>query len=448
MTLALAAVFSVSPAAAQAPPFALGGDPRVDPADFRVTLFASGLTSPLPMQALADGSLLVGTNVGLVRLLDADQNGVADGPGTTLYAGGSGLVTGLRVAGGLAFMARGQTIRILRLGATPGSPLVSLASFLIEIPFPWSHISPTLAVRETEPDLFELYFNMGSKQDDAATTVPVPVSGAVTGSLQADSIYRVVVDDRGPSLALSGLERIAAGVRNAFGIAFHPGTGDLWFEDNSIDGPDPPYEVSADELNLIPAAQIGGGIEDFGFPDNYIAYRTGIEVGSGGIDPVLTFQPIPPPNGSESEGPAEISFAPPGFPVGLREGVFVGFHGAFSTAGVANTDNPLVYVDLDTLEYFHIIENDEPGIGHLDGLLATQDSLFLADFTSQDGFVVPGAGRIYQIKSLVAPAAVPTASPGALAWLVSALAIAGAARAARARRGRRAQGASANETIA
>jgi hypothetical protein len=98
------------PAAAQAPPLALGGDPRVDPDDFRVTLFASGLDSPLPMQALADGSLLVGTAGGIVRLADADQDGVADAPGTTLWAGGAGLVTSLRIAGTLAFAARSQTI--------------------------------------------------------------------------------------------------------------------------------------------------------------------------------------------------------------------------------------------------------------------------------------------------------------------------------------------------
>jgi glucose/arabinose dehydrogenase len=422
------------PAAAQAPPLALGGDPRVDPDAFRVTLFASGLDSPLPMQALADGSLLVGTAGGIVRLADADQDGVADGPATTLWAGGAGLVTSLRIAGTLAFAARSQTISILRLGAAPADPLTLEAAFVLGIPFPWSHVSFTLAVRELEPDLFELYFNVGSKADAVATTVTVPVSGALTGDVQPDSIYRVRVDDRGPSLAVSDLVRIGSGLRNAFGIAFHPVTGDLWFEDNSIDGPTPPFEVGVDELNTIPLAQIGGAVEHFGFPDNYFAYRSDVEVGSGGIDPVVTFQPIPPPAGAESEGPAEIAFAPPGFPPGLREGIFVGFHGVFTSAGAANTDNPLVYVDLDTLEHFHFVSNTEPDVGHLDGLLATQDSLFVSDFTSQDGFVVPGAGRIYQIRSLAGPAPLPGLAPAAGAALALLIAGSGAIFAARAGR--------------
>jgi glucose/arabinose dehydrogenase len=388
------------------------------------------------MQALADGSLLVGTSGGLVRLVDADQDGVADGPGTTLWAGGSGLVTSLRIAGTLAFVARSQTISILRLGATPADPLTLEDSFVLAIPFPWSHVSFTLAVRELEADLFELFFNVGSKADAVATTVTVPVSGALSGVVQPDSIYRVVVDDRGPSLAVSGLLRIASGVRNAFGIALHPVTGDLWFEDNSIDGPTPPYEVGVDELNTIPLAQIGGAVEHFGFPDNYFAYRTDVEAGSGGIDPVVTFQPIPPPNGAESEGPAEIAFAPPGFPPGLREGVFVGFHGVFTSAGAANPDNPLVYVDLDTLEHFHFVSNTEPDVGHLDGVLATQDSLFVADFTSEDGFAVPGAGRIYQLKSLAPPVALPALSRSGSAWLALLVALAGVAMARTGRPGR------------
>src|SRR5262245_24442787 len=73
-------------------PFTVGG-PGVDPADFRVTTFASGLNYPYSMQQLSDGSLLVATSrpnnpsspslwdsTGeLVRLVDADRDGEADG---------------------------------------------------------------------------------------------------------------------------------------------------------------------------------------------------------------------------------------------------------------------------------------------------------------------------------------------------------------------------------
>ncbi|MBK7950478.1 MAG: hypothetical protein IPK00_17415 [Deltaproteobacteria bacterium] len=409
------------PAAAQTPPFEVGGDPRVDPGDFEVTVFASGLDSPLSMQPLLDGSILVATNGGCLRLVDADDDGVADGPGVSVFTGSGGLVTSLRLAGDLAFIAQGQSISVLRRGATPASPLSFVTSFSLQIPFPWSHIALTLAVREVAPDLFELFFNVGSKEDDLATTGTVPIVGAVAGVVQPDSIYRVVVDDRGPTVTVSGLERIASGLRNAFGIAFQPGTGDLYFEDNSIDGPTPPFEVGVDELDRIPAEEIGGPVEDFGFPSNYFAYRTNAEVGSGGLDPLFTFQPIPPPNGAESEGPAEIAFAPPGFPAGLREGLFVGFHGLFTTAGVANPDNPVVYVDLGTGAYFHFVEGAQAATGHPDGLLATGDSLFVSDFTTANGFAVPGAGRIYRIRYVGSGPAVPTTPPHGLVLLVASL---------------------------
>ena len=73
-------------------------------------------------------------------------------------------------------------------------------------------------------------------------------------------------------------------------------------------------------------------------------------------------------------------------------------------AGSGNEENPLVYVDLETGKYFHFIGVDEPDVGHLDGLLATRDSLFVADLTAR-GNVSKGAGAgvIYQIKSLALP---------------------------------------------
>src|SRR5438445_12770491 len=96
-------------------PFAIGGDPRVHPEDFRITVFAQNLNYPYSMQQLADGSLLVGisrprgasyfNSVGeLLRLVDADGDGIADGPGTVLFDGLPGAVTSVRQAGSLFFV--------------------------------------------------------------------------------------------------------------------------------------------------------------------------------------------------------------------------------------------------------------------------------------------------------------------------------------------------------
>ena len=94
------------------PPFSVGGDPSVNPADFRITTFASGLNYPAGMLALPDGSLLVGVSnpVGgssyfsssgeLLRFTDTTGTGVADNPaGEVLYNGLPGELTSLSQAG-------------------------------------------------------------------------------------------------------------------------------------------------------------------------------------------------------------------------------------------------------------------------------------------------------------------------------------------------------------
>jgi hypothetical protein len=99
----------------------------------------------------------------------------------------------------------------------------------------------------------------------------------------------------------------------------------------------------------------------------------------------------------------EIAFAPPLFPEPLVNGLFAGFHGRFGLAGAANEENPVAFVDLDDLSYFHFVPNSDPSVGHLDGLLATTDTLFLADISSQGGFSTSAqnSGKIYAIKSLI-----------------------------------------------
>src|SRR5947207_4476107 len=108
--LLLAAVLSLvavaDPAAAQ---FTIGGDPRVNPNDFRITTFASGLNFPNGLARLSDGSILVATSNPngngaywlssgeLLRFTDTDNNGIADGPGQLMYSDPVGVWTGLAV---------------------------------------------------------------------------------------------------------------------------------------------------------------------------------------------------------------------------------------------------------------------------------------------------------------------------------------------------------------
>ncbi|MBL9174263.1 MAG: hypothetical protein JNL10_12065 [Verrucomicrobiales bacterium] len=407
-----------------AAPFALQG-PGVNPADFRITTFASGLDHPVGMVALDDGSLLVALNSGksfwtssgaLVRFVDADRDGVADGPGTVLISGLPGGQTSLKRWGTLFFVTgqgSGKPITLLRAGASPADPLTRIGSITINYPAgSWSHPHSSLGVHPTpgDPASVDLFFQLGSKANITSTTARATLTNdqvpGATGSLEGDSIYRITLSDLASGVSASNLTRIARGLRNPAGFAFEPGTGDFYFEDNGIDGLVNVNEpTSADELNRIPAADLGGTVEDFGFPGTYTTYRTGTVVGGAGIQPLIAFQPLPDPlTGSESEGPNDIAFAPPGFPPGLNRGIFVGFHGRFSAGGLANEENPLVYADPATGQYFHFIGNNEPDVGHLDGLLATTTSLFVADIAPKgDIGSGGGTGIIYQIQSLVPP---------------------------------------------
>ena len=424
--LAIVALFAGlgSTPVASAAPFAIQG-PGVNSSDFRITVFATNISYPLGMARLADGSLLVGVSQGssfwtnstgqVIRLTDTNRDGIADGPGTVLHTGLPGGQTSLRVCGKLVFVTgqgAGRPISILRAGATPAAPLTLVGKITVNYPSGgWYHPHSALGVRPSPglPGNCDLLFQLGSDQNFAKTTRTATITntqipGAI-GTLEGESIYMLRLTDNLTNVVATNLTRIAKGLRNAAGFAFHPVTGDLFFEDNGIDGlVDANEPLSVDELNWIPAAQIGNGtVPDFGFPTNYTAYRSGIVIGGGGVQPLVTFQPLPDPStGSESEGPNDIAFAPAGFPPGLNNGVFVGFHGKWALAGIANEENPLVYVDFNTTNYFQFIGNAEPNIGHLDGLLSTDDSLFVADLTAS-GSTDAGSttGVIYQIKSLV-----------------------------------------------
>ena len=407
---------------AGAQPFTVQG-PGVNTNDFRVTTFASGLDFPLGMAKLADDSLLITISQGanffsstgkLVRLTDADSNGVVDGAGTVLYSNLPGTLTSLRVVDRLVFVVgRPFPITILRAGATPSAALTLVGRLIINYPSGWTqHQHSELGVRRTPgfTNRYDLFFQVGAENNFAMTTRSATITNenipGGSGNLAGDSVHKITIIDDGAGLRATNLTRVASGVRNPAGFAFQQATGDFYFEDNGIDGlVDPGEPLSVDELNFISRTNLGGPAQFFGFPSNYTVYRTGTVVGGAGVQPLIAFQPIPnPSNGHESEGPDQITFAPPGFPNGLNTGIFLGFHGQYSLGGVSNEENPVVYADPATGAYFHFIPGQQPGIGHLDGLLATRDSLFVADLaTNGNIYAGAGSGVIYQIKSLVTP---------------------------------------------
>ncbi len=441
VTMFAAVSLTALPAQAQ---FAIADHPRVNPADFVVTKFADVLNYPVGMVELEDGSILVavsdsdcllipftgtcGHNSGsgsffgstsgqILRFVDTDDDGVADSR-TVIEDGLTiGGPTALKKVDDLLFVTgQGKPIAILKLGPAPDYVLTELGRIFIADSRSWMHPHSALVARRAPgmSDTYELYFPLGSKVNFAPTTDTRALTSTIglTAELAGDAIHRVTFTYDGSTIAGVDVIQIATGLRSASGLAFHPKTGDLYFEDNGIDGLVTAIEAhSADEINVIPADQIGGDIEYFGFPENHITYRTGEFAGGDGIPPLVAFTPLPnPADGSESEGPNEIAFAPPGFPSGLNDGLFVGFHGQFSRGGLSNEENPLVYVDLETGEYFHFVSNEEQLVGHLDGLLATGDRLYVSDISGQGGFgsSAQNSGAIYRIR-YVGGGGMPTA---------------------------------------
>jgi len=389
-------------------PFMIGGDPIVDPADFRITKFAMGLSFPSSISQLSDGALMVATSQahgglfdtggGTLRYLkDNNNDGIAD-VNSILYMGLPGTVTSVVQAGDLIFANSAENnadaISVLRSGTNPSDPLTLVGSVNFGYPSGpsgWLHTTFELAVRET-PSLagnYDIFFNVGSKEDNVNTTDTIPLTGLLTGTVNGDSIYKFTVDDSGSTPALSGLQQIATGVRNGAGIEIQPSTGDLYFEDNGINNPD-----AADELNRLTAAHIGSAIEDFGFAENYTEYISGNLIGDTGnfIQPLQVFQPI---GASESKGPFKIAFAPKNFPTGLNNGIFMGFHGG------QGENNAVVYVDFthNKYDYFHFIESSIDGVGHLDEVFSTDNSLYIADLSRTGELFSGGVGQgvIYQL---------------------------------------------------
>ncbi len=208
-----------------------------DRSRFQVTTFATGLNFPTSMTTLADGSLLVATSLGgnnsflfgsssgrLVRLVDADNNGVADGQAQLMADGLPGLVTSVRRVGNLVAALSSQNlaqaITFWRTGDSPGDSFSPLGRLNFTFPSGFEHTTYALATRQSPdiPGAIELYFNVGSKANSSSTlpadTVGLAGSGDInfaSAVLNADSIYRVLITDTGFSLNVGVPLQIATG---------------------------------------------------------------------------------------------------------------------------------------------------------------------------------------------------------------------------------------------
>jgi glucose/arabinose dehydrogenase len=384
-------------------------DPEAVDAGLVLTEVAADLAFPMGMIGLPDRSLLVATSPPhagnfyasggeLLRLADSNGDGTLDDrrvlagnmPGSLVAIARHGEIVIVTSA-----QAGGELIMFFRRGERWRDPLLPIEA--INLHFRGAlHQSYSLATRTNpdDPDSFDLIFNIGAGGNETAGE-PVDFDGITSGTLQPASLYLMTVIDHGAEIEFGDPVQVASGLRNASALAFHPETGDLWIGENGIDGLTNPIEAfSADELDVIPAGQIGTSVVDFGFPNSYVDYGSGEVVGEE--PPAVAFLPV---DGDEAEGIAGITFVPESFPEEYAGGILAGFHGQFDLIGLENEENPVRWVDPDTGEQWTLISNDSPGVGHLDSMTATDEAIYLADFCVASMSSSTGCGVIYLLAA-------------------------------------------------
>lgn len=394
----------------------------LDQARFQITPFASGLSFPTSMLELADGSILVAINNGsslfssssaqLQRLADNDGNGIADGAATTLAANLPGLVTSIRrlddIIVALSAKAGQEAITLLRTGASANSPISTIGSLRFSFPAGFEQTTYAIALRRSPFDHqgLEVFFNLGAKSNSLSTTERVGLQGDNANIsldpvlLEADSIHRIRLtpSTNGNSLTAT-VDLIARGLRNAAGMIFSP-DGNLYLQDNGIDGNPREVSLSADELNRIRSQDIGQIIPNFGFPGVYTDYITGAIISSDPktTEPIISFTPL---DGRRSEGLTELALAPPGFGDSFKTGVFASFIGMVGRGGINNHENPIIFADPSTGEYYHFIPNQQ--LGNPYGLATTSNSLYISDISSTGNLAANTKGVIYRISTSEPP---------------------------------------------
>ena len=378
-------------------------------AGLQLTEVARDLDFPMGMTPLPDGSLLVATSPSaagdfynstgeLVRLTDSDNDGTFD-KRTALATDLPGSLVAVIRTGELVFTTSAQSgneqIMIFRRGDKWRDPLVPVEA--IHFAFNGAlHQSYALAVRQNPDDssAIDLFFNIGSHGNDERGP-DVAFTGIINGHLAAASIYMVTITDKDGALTFSDPVQVAAGLRNGASLNLDPKTGDLWIGENGIDGfVSPIVAFSADELDRVPAEDIGITVHDFGFPDAYVESATGKVVGENTAD--FTFLPL---KGSEAEGIAGFTFLPASFPDNIAGGIIAGFHGQFDLTGIPNEENPVRWVNPASGDQFDLISNDSPNVGHMDSMVTVGDVVYLADFCQSSIANSPGCGVIYRLSA-------------------------------------------------
>jgi hypothetical protein len=417
--------------AAWATPFTLDFSQVGGPSAIPGTVLATGLNFPYNLSVSPNGSLLFGQTTttspeGLLYGWGPQATGSAwqlpnlgngtFGPPTQVGGTFPGLVTSVRSLGDGVLVvdsgagaAGGNGNRAMSFVSPDGTTLGT-----INFTYPtgsassWEHSNGMSLVVPGANGINTVYFIVGSAADDAKTTQTVSINGLGLSNvtLNGDSVYKMTVQSTSTNSVqiLSAPQQIATGLRNPYALSLDA-SGDLLIADNGIDGAHDPNELSADTLKLLPANQIGQSVVDYGFPNSYIDFATGMWVNGdpSATQPLMAFTPVPDANGilQYSEGVSAMAYLSPNLLpfVGDQGGVVVSFHGIFDAGGTANNQNAVVYYDFATGKLIPILDGATPGVGHIDGLAIIGDDLFLEDMSQNgeiNGLNGLGQGAIYE----------------------------------------------------
>jgi glucose/arabinose dehydrogenase len=213
---------------------------------------AGAFAGPTAMAFDSRGRLFVGTLSGRILIMqDQNDDGVADQ--IKQFASGLGNVLGLLCRSDRDFYCSSNIPagvgRIIRLQDLDGDDVAETQTIIIDnLPSTGDHQTNRLRFGPDD----RIYFGQGSATDNGTPRDGRPADQPLNATILA-------FDPDSPQLSV-----VATGLRNPFGIAFHPDTGDLFATDGGSGefcGNCPEDMSPPEEVNWV----VPGG--DYGFPE-------------------------------------------------------------------------------------------------------------------------------------------------------------------------------------